>query len=420
MSVFTVILVSLLFSALFSGAEIAFISANKLKLELKKKKNAARGRVVTYFFERPAEYLSTMLVGNNVALVIFTTALTVPLNNLLIDQIGLQHEGLNLFVQTLIGTVIVLIFGEFLPKTLFRLYADEILYFLALPLRMIQILLLPFSWLMIRASNGLLKLFFKTASQPVEQTFTRLDLENLVNATGSDSQEEIVDKQLFGNALNLKETRVREAMVPRTEIENIDVSASVAELEQLFMDTKLSRIIVTKDDIDNVLGYVHHQQPLIKPIDIKTLILEIPFVPEAMRVTDLMNKFIKERTSIACVVDEFGGISGLITLEDILEEIFGEIEDEHDEEDYVEVQVSESEYRFSGRLEIDYLNAKYALDLPEGEYHTLSGFLVMTMENIPPQGEAIDLNGYRFILESVSNTKIETVRVIKLSETADK
>ncbi|MCB0606117.1 MAG: HlyC/CorC family transporter [Lewinellaceae bacterium] len=420
MSVFTVILVSLLFSALFSGAEIAFISANKLKLELKKKKNAARGRVVTYFFERPAEYLSTMLVGNNVALVIFTTALTVPLNNLLIDQIGLQHEGLNLFVQTLIGTVIVLIFGEFLPKTLFRLYADEILYFLALPLRMIQILLLPFSWLMIRASNGLLKLFFKTASQPVEQTFTRLDLENLVNATGSDSQEEIVDKQLFGNALNLKETRVREAMVPRTEIENIDVSASVAELEQLFMDTKLSRIIVTKDDIDNVLGYVHHQQLLIKPIDIKTLILEIPFVPEAMRVTDLMNKFIKERTSIACVVDEFGGISGLITLEDILEEIFGEIEDEHDEEDYVEVQVSESEYRFSGRLEIDYLNAKYALDLPEGEYHTLSGFLVMTMENIPPQGEAIDLNGYRFILESVSNTKIETVRVIKLSETADK
>ena len=420
MSVFTVILVSLLFSALFSGAEIAFISANKLKLELKKKKNAARGRVVTYFFERPAEYLSTMLVGNNVALVIFTTALTVPLNNLLIDQIGLQHEGLNLFVQTLIGTVIVLIFGEFLPKTLFRLYADEILYFLALPLRMIQILLLPFSWLMIRASNGLLKLFFKTASQPVEQTFTRLDLENLVNATRSDSQEEIVDKQLFGNALNLKETRVREAMVPRTEIENIDVSASVAELEQLFMDTKLSRIIVTKDDIDNVLGYVHHQQLLIKPIDIKTLILEIPFVPEAMRVTDLMNKFIKERTSIACVVDEFGGISGLITLEDILEEIFGEIEDEHDEEDYVEVQVSESEYRFSGRLEIDYLNAKYALDLPEGEYHTLSGFLVMTMENIPPQGEAIDLNGYRFILESVSNTKIETVRVIKLSETADK
>ncbi|HMQ62273.1 MAG TPA: hemolysin family protein, partial [Flavilitoribacter sp.] len=394
MSVFTVILVSLLFSALFSGAEIAFISANKLKLELKKKKNAARGRVVTYFFERPAEYLSTMLVGNNVALVIFTTALTVPLNNLLINQIGLQHEGLNLFVQTLIGTVIVLIFGEFLPKTLFRLYADEILYFLALPLRMIQILLLPFSWLMIRASNGLLKLFFKTASQPVEQTFTRLDLENLVNATGSDSQEEIVDKQLFGNALNLKETRVREAMVPRTEIENIDVSASVAELEQLFMDTKLSRIIVTKDDIDNVLGYVHHQQLLIKPIDIKTLILEIPFVPEAMRVTDLMNKFIKERTSIACVVDEFGGISGLITLEDILEEIFGEIEDEHDEEDYVEIQESENEYRFSGRLEIDYLNAKYALDLPEGEYHTLSGFLVMTMENIPPEGEAIDLNGY--------------------------
>ncbi len=420
MSVVSVILISLLFSALFSGSEIAFISANKLKLELKKKKNAARGRVLTRFFERPGDFLSTMLVGNNVVLVIFTTALTIPLDRLMIDQLGLEQEGLILLLQTLTGTIIVLIFGEFLPKTFFRLYADEILYFLALPLRIIQVLLLPFSWLMIRASNGLLKLFFKTANKPVEQTFTRLDLENLVNATGSDPAEEIVNKEIFGKALNLKETRVREAMVPRTEIENIDYSASVEELEQLFIATKLSRIIVTKDDIDNVLGYIHHQQLLNKPENIKNLILDLPFVPEAMRVTDLMNKFIKERTSIACVVDEFGGVSGLITLEDILEEIFGEIEDEHDEEDYVEVQLSENEYRFSGRLEIDYLNSKYNLDFPDGEYHTLSGYLVMTMENIPPQGEAIDLNGYRFILELVSNTKIETVRVVRLNKTESK
>ena len=207
-------------------------------------------------------------------------------------------------------------------------------------------------------------------------------------------------------------------MVPRTEIENVDINATVDELKQVIIESHLSRIIVTKDDIDNVRGYVHHQQLLKKPKTIKEIVLKIPFVPEAMRVRDLMYKFIKEELSIACVVDEFGGIAGIITLEDILEEIFGEIEDEHDQEEYVETQVTENEYIFSGRLEVDYLNDKYEhLKFPEGEYSTLSGYLVMTTETIPAQGAELEMDGFRFILELVSDTKIETIRVIKLPET---
>ena len=206
-------------------------------------------------------------------------------------------------------------------------------------------------------------------------------------------------------------------MVPRPEIESIYIKEDIKALEQIFMETKLSRIIVTKDDIDNVLGYVHHQQVWQKPKNIEGMVMDIPFVPEVMRVIDLMNKFIKERLSIACVVDEFGGVAGIITLEDILEEIFGEIEDEHDQEEHVEQQLSEKEFIFSGRLEIDYLNEKYELlNFPEGDYHTLSGYLITTLESIPEKGTEIEIDGYRFILELVSEKKIETVRVVVLDK----
>lgn len=408
----TIILLFLVLSALFSGSEIAFISANKLRIELKKKKGASRGNILARFYDNPSSFLGTMLVGNNIALVVFTIMMTNLLNSYYESYIN--NSLVLLLINTLIITIIVLIFGEFLPKTLFRLYADDILYFLAYPLKLIQILLSIPSWLMSKLSNFLLKLIFKPPAETDEAAFTRIDLENFINDSQTDGEHDI-DKELFGKALNLKETRVRDSMVPRPEIESIDITASVEELEQLFIETKLSRIVIIDGEIDNVLGYVHHQQLLSQPKSIRVLLLEIPFVPEVMRVSDLMNKLIKENISIACVVDEFGSISGVITLEDILEEIFGEIEDEHDEEEHIEKQISDTEFVLSGRLEIDYLNEKYEeLELPEGDYQTLSGYLVMTTETIPEQGAEIELNDYLFILELVSDTKIETVRVVKL------
>lgn len=421
MTVIVFIIFSLILSALFSGSEIAFISANKLRVELKKKKGAPRGMILANFYDNPADFLGTMLVGNNIALVVFTYLASIPLSQFFLNSFGWQDDSvILLLVNTLIITIVVLIFGEFLPKTLFRLFADEILYFLAYPLKLLQILLLIPAWVTTKLSNWVLKLFFKTPIRRDENVFTRLDLENFINDTRGDSEEETIDKELFGKALNLKDVRVRECMVPRPEIESIDISANLKDLEQIFIETKLSRIIVTKDDIDNVLGYVHHQQIWQKPKSIKDMVLDIPFVPEVMRVLDLMNKFIKERLSIACVVDEFGGVAGIITLEDILEEIFGEIEDEHDQEEHVEQQVSETEFIFSGRLEIDYLNEKYEqLHFPEGDYHTLSGFLVTTFESIPEQGAEIEMDGYRFILELVSEKKIETVRVVIMEKEID-
>ena len=410
----TLILLFLLLSALFSGTEIAFISASKLQVELKRSKGSRKGTILARFYDNPTDFLSTMLVGNNIALVVFTALMTIPLKQLFIEYFRIENAFLLLLFITVIITIIVLIFGEFLPKTLFRLYSSELLYFLTYPLLFIQFLLYIPSWMMTKISNFLLRYVFRTPVMEDDNVITRLDLENFVKDAQTDAEDEI-DTNLFEKALHLKKIKVKECMVPRTEIEDIDVNASIEELIQLFTETNLSKIIVTKDDIDNVLGYVHHQQMLKDPKSIQQIVMEIPFVPEAMRVRDLMNEFIREGMSIACVVNEFGGVAGLITLEDILEEIFGEIEDEHDQEEYVETQVAENEYIFSGRLEIDYLNEKYEnLDFPDGEYTTLSGYLVMTTETIPEQGAEIELDGYKFILELVSDTKVETIRVIKM------
>ncbi len=414
----TLILTFLLLSALFSGTEIAFISASKLSVELKRSKGSLQGKVLAKFYDKPASFLSTMLVGNNIALVIFTMLMTEPLEQFFQTTFGLHVDSLFLLViNTLIITVIILLIGEFLPKTLFRLFSNEVLYWLALPLEFFRIILFIPAWIMTQLSNLILRVFLRTKIDKVESVITRLDLENFIKDKQIIDSEEEIDTSLFGKALNLKSVKVKDCMVPRTEIENVDINASVDDLKQIIIESHLSRIIVTKDDIDNVQGYIHHQQLLSRPKTIKEIVMKIPFVPEAMRVRDLMYKFIKEQLNIACVVDEFGGIAGIITMEDILEEIFGEIEDEHDQEEYVETQIEENEYIFSGRLEIDYLNDKYDnLKFPEGEYSTLSGYLVMTTETIPAQGAEIELNGFKFILELVSDTKIETIRVIKLPE----
>lgn len=414
----TLILFFLFLSALFSGSEIAYVSANKLKIELIKKRGTRRGKIITRFYDRPANFLGTMLVGNNIALVVFTFLMERTMSPYLIQLT--QNEFLLFLLITIIITIIILVFGEFVPKTFFRLFSDSILYFLAFPLRFFQWLLSPLAWIMTHGSNVILNRVLRLPVEQAEQVFTRIDLEEFISLSQNGNEEEDIDRELFGKALNLKDIRVREAMVPRPEIEHIDVNSSLEELEQLILETKLSRLLVTDGEIDKVKGYIHHQQLLKSPKSLRSIIMDIPFVPEVMPVINLMNKFIRERIYIACVVDEFGGVSGIITLEDILEELFGEIEDEHDQEEYVEVQISENEFVFSGRLEINYLNERYeAIQLPEGDYHTLSGYLVMTTEAIPEKDQEVILDGYQFIFELVSDTKIEMVRVIRLVESDD-
>jgi CBS domain containing-hemolysin-like protein len=270
--------------------------------------------------------------------------------------------------------------------------------------------------LMTQCSNLFLKYVLKVPVSSSLKVFTRLDLESFVEVKTKGGEDEM-ETDMFKNALHLQSVKVRECMVPRTEVVDIDVNAKYEDFIALFQKTHFSRLIISEDEVDNILGYVHHQQFLNESPNIRDIVMDMPFVPEAMNVQELLVDFMKKRTTIACVVDEFGGLAGIITMEDILEEIFGEIEDEHDVDDNVDLKLNEREYLFSGRLEIDYLNEKYDdIQIPGGDYETLSGYLVMTIERIPEEGDEIDLGKYRFILTQVSDTKIETVRLIKLEE----
>lgn len=407
------IIVSLILSAIFSGSEIAFISSSKLRVELKKKSGTRRGLILAKFFENPSDFMSTMLVGNNVALVIFTSLMTGVLTQIFPDSLN-ANEYLALLASTLVITLVVLVFGEFLPKTLFRLYSDDALYLFAYPLRFLKSLLSFPSWLMFKISNAIISRFVTMPDEDDAESFTRTDLEDFIKSTRTDDDQEDLDTELFEKALKLRETRLRDCMIPRTEIQHIDLDSTIEELEAMISDTKLSRILISKDDIDNIQGYIHHQQLFKNPSSVKSMMLPIEYLPEAMRVKDAMDVFIKNQVSIVCVVDEFGGISGIVTTEDLVEEIFGEIDDEHDVGDLTDIQISDEEFVFSGRMEIDQINEKYFLDLPEGEYQTLSGYIVMTSGDIPEQGTEIVLGEHRFVLEDVSNTKIDTIRVFKL------
>ena len=404
----------LLLSAFFSGSEIAFISANKIRIELLKEQGRLRGKILSRFYERPREFLGTMLVGNNIALVVFTTLTTKILKPFIEPWIG--EGAFLLIINTLLITIIILIFGEFIPKTLFRIYANLAMSWLATPLQFFKWLLAIPTWMMTRLSMAILNTFFKSTTKSTPYTFSRVDLEHFVQDSFDGDTDDEIDTDIFKNALKLKDIKVRECMVPRNEIVAIEDDTEMRELVELFDQTKLSRILVYHHDIDNVRGYIHHQQMLKQPKRIRSVISDIPFVPEVMNIQAVMNMFFLSEKNIACVVDEFGGTAGVITLEDILEEIFGEIEDEHDQEEHIEEELSDSEWLFSGRLEIDYLNEKYeSLALPSGEYNTISGYVVMTTANIPEQGDVLILDGYEFHLVSVSNTKIETVRVKKIT-----
>ncbi len=402
-------------SGFFSAAEIAFVSANKLGVEVLKSKGQIKGRLVADFYEKPKEFLSSMLVGNNIVLVLLTIFLSQLIDPFISSYLG-EGTIAQLLVATIIITIIVLIFGEFLPKTFSQMYANEFLYRSSYLIKFFMWLLFLPTWLLTKISNFFIKRFFASTKPEDNNSLSRIDLEEYIN----ENESEDIDKEILTNALNLGQYKVRDCMIPRNEIIFIDKKDTIQDVIEVFKTHKLSRIIVADGDIENIVGYIHHQKLLKDPKSIDKIITPVIFVPDAMGLKDLMHNFINERFNLACVVDEFGGIAGLITLEDILEEIFGEIDDEHDIEDLTEIQISENEYLFAGRLEVDYLNQTYTnLDLPVGEYQTLSGLIVTNEENIPIQGTEIAIGENIFIIESVSDTKIEKIRIKKQTKTTN-
>jgi len=419
MSDWTIIILSLLFSAFASGSEIAFISLNKLRIELDRSQGSFPAKIIWSFVKTPSKYIATMLVANNIALVIYGTIMAQ--NILTMDVLrsylpsALGSEGSILMVQTLISTLIILVFAEFLPKAIFRINPNGILKFLAIPIQLVSYLLLPIVWIVLGIGKFILRRVLRIEIHDERPVFGKVDLDFYIkDLTSKNSQVEEMDAEIriFQNALDFKDVKVRECMVPRKEIIAIDVDESVATLHKRFIETELSRIMVYRDNIDNIIGFVHSTEMFKKPDDIRQILLPVSIVPEVMAADELLKQFTNQHRSVAIVVDEFGGTSGLITLEDLIEEIFGEIQDEHDVAEGTEKQISESEFLFSGRLEIDYLNKKYDLEIPEHEgYETLGGFIFHHHENIPEPGEEILIPPFTITAVKVKNNKIEQVRL---------
>ena len=400
------IFIFLLLSAFFSGMEIAFVSANKLKVELDKQSGMRYSRFLEGVLQSPAKFIATMLVGNNIALVVYGVMMAKLLEPT-IEQYT-QSSFLVLLIQTIISTLVILVTAEFLPKAFFRINPNQFLKVFAIPLFFFYYLL----WPIVRITIFMSKIGLRIIGAPLEEedaVFRKIDLEEYLKSSSKDEQDD-VEVQMLQNALDFSSVKVRECMVPRTEIVAVDLSQSIDDLAKVFVKTKLSKVLVFEENIDNIIGYAHSIEMFKNPSSIRSILLPIPIVPESMLANELMETFTKERKAVAVVVDEFGGTSGMITIEDVMEEIFGEIEDEHDEEQLTEEILSSGELRLSARLEVDYLNEKYNLDLPESEaYETLGGLLVENFESIPNQGAEITIGNYTFTAEQVSETRIEKV-----------
>jgi putative hemolysin len=412
----TFLLSAMFTSALFSGIEIAFVSANRLKIELDKNKGEFTAKLLSNFLKQPAKFIGAMLLGNNIALVIYSVVMAKFLEPIVITYIA-DNELIVLLIQTIISTMVVLFFAEFLPKTLFRINPNKVLTIAAIPLTIIYYILLPFTYFTVGISNLILKLF-KVDTSESDLAFSKIDLEDFVaNIYESQEDGEDVDSeiQIFKNALGFADVKVRECMVPRAEITALEIENSIEELQLKFIETGLSKILIYRDSIDNIIGYAHSKELFKQPESIKAILLPVSIVPEVMSANEMLKKSLKERRSVAVVVDEFGGTSGILTIEDIIEEIFGEIEDEHDREELLEIKVANDVYQFSARIEIDYLNEKYKLNLPESEeYETLGGFIISIHESIPEKGEIIASENAVFTVDKVSDNKIEIITLERI------
>jgi CBS domain containing-hemolysin-like protein len=416
-----VILITLLLAAFFASMEIAFLASNKLRLELDRKQGLFSSQIIGIFQERSGQYIATIQLGNNIAIVIYGMYMARWLEPV-IGRFFTSEIGV-LIVQTLFSTLIILTLAEFLPKALVRINPNLALRFMSLPLFLVFILLYPISVIIHRLSNMILKtvLHVDSVNQYDTMVFGKVDLNHLIDESqtnkGENNNEEKDEIRLFQNALDFSSVKVRDCLIPRTEIVALNIKDSIDELRQKFIDSGFSKILIYDNNIDNMLGYVTSKELFKSPADIKSMMIDVSYVPETMPAHKLLKKFIKEHRSIAVVVDEFGGISGMLTIEDIMEEIFGEIDDEHDIDVFIEKNPEKGQYIFSGRLEIDYLNEQYDLNLPESEeYDTLAGYIIFQHQNIPKINDKIITGKYEFRILKVSRTRVELVQLITIHE----
>jgi len=405
-------IITLLFSAFFSGVEIAFISANKLKLELDKNSGKFPANIITYFSKNEADFITTMLVGNNMALVVYGIMMTKILTPEI--EIYVQSHVALLLAQTIITTLIVLVTAEFFPKAIFRIYPNQILRIFSIPIWLFFVLFRPVAWLMLYLAKGVLKHLLGQKIEKGKQVFGKIDLDAyLSNVKSSDGDEENrVEVEMLQNVLDLTDKKLRECMIPRTKIVAMDILAPIKDIKDKFIATKLSKILIYKGNIDRVIGYVHSSDLFRTPKNGRSILLPIPFVPESMSVMQLLTQFIESNKGIALVVDEFGGTSGMLTIEDVTEEIVGEIVDEHDAEEITDNQLAKNKYQLFARLDIEMVNKKYALNLPESdEYETIAGLILHHSEEIPKQDDVIELEEFQFTIIKVNDTAIQEVEL---------
>lgn len=414
-----IIILTLAFSAFFSGMEIAYVSSNKIHIEIQKKQGGFLAHILTRLTRKPSRFIATMLVGNNIALVIYGFYMGGLLMNLIAGYYPGMADSVNLLLQTIISTLIILLTAEFLPKVFFQIYANTLLKIFSFPAYIFYLIFSPVSSFVIWVSDFVLKKFLKTEGDEIQLAFTKLELGDYISEQMEQVEDDdVIDSeiQIFQNALEFSEVKAREVMIPRTEITAVDMYETPKNITSLFSETGFSKILVYNDTIDDIIGYVHSFDLFKKPKTIKNILMPVEYVPETMYISDILDILTKKRKSIAVVVDEYGGTSGMMTVEDIVEELFGEIEDEHDTVALHEEKISDTEYKFSARLEVDYINETYKLQLPEEEnYETLGGLIVHQIGEIPEKGETVNLEQYRFTVLEVSSTKIELLH-LKITE----
>lgn len=415
MEIIIYILIAICFSAFFSGMEIAFISADRLLFKINRDSESINSRILSYFFGNSNSFISTMLVGNNIALVVYSILMAKFIEEHLLSHL-MENNLTIVLLQTIISTLLILVTGEFLPKTLFRLNANNILRFCALPLFISYIILYPISKISTILSHTILRIVgIKTNKQSQDKAFGKVDLDYLIQSSidNADSEEEIESEvKIFQNALDFSSIKIRDCIVPRTEVVAINIDSDLEELKTKFIESGISKIIVYKDNIDNIVGYIHSSEMFRNANDWKNNIQQIPIVPETMGANKLMRLFMLQKKTLAVVVDEFGGTTGIVSLEDLVEEIFGEIEDEHDTTSYIAKKIEEQEYILSARLEIEKVNELFNLKLPESDdYLTIGGLILNHYQNFPKLHEIVKIGNYQFKIIKVSTAKIELVKL---------